>query len=376
MEKVKITIIGAGVVGLAIAARLAPRFSHELLVIERHESFGRETSSRNSEVIHAGIYYPPGSLKARLCVQGRQQLYELCHKHDIPCQRLGKLIVAVTTDEEEQLELNFANGRENGVDDLELITAACCRQLEPAVKTRTVLFSPSTGIIDSHSLMRFYHQLAKSRGATFAFNTEIENIEPVPRGYILKTAPDSFSFSSEIIINCAGLEATVLSHKTGIPTPSIHYAKGCYFSYSGKSPVKHLVYPVPPAGGHGLGIHATLDLSGRLRFGPDLKYLEKPDYLVDSSRRNLFCRAIKRYLPDLDESRLEPEMAGIRPRLQGPEDEWMDFIIREEKEAGFPGFINLLGIESPGLTAAPAIADKVAGLLGDQSSGVRSIIVV
>lgn len=365
MEKIKVTIIGAGVVGLAVAARLAPHFDHELLVVERHESFGRETSSRNSEVIHAGIYYPPDSLKARLCVQGRQQLYALCHKHDIPCHRLGKLIVAVTADEEKQLELNLAQGRKNGVGDLELITAGRCRQLEPAVKTRAALFSPSTGIIDSHSLMRCYHQQAKSLGATFAFNTEIENIEPVPRGYILKTAPDSFSFSTEIIINCAGLEATVLSQKTGIPTPLVHYAKGCYFSYTGKSPVKHLVYPVPPAGGHGLGIHATLDLSGRVRFGPDLEYLKKPDYLVDNSRRNLFCQAIKRYLPDLDESRLEPEMAGIRPRLQGPGDEFRDFIIREEKEAGFPGFINLLGIESPGLTAAPAIADKIAGLLGD-----------
>jgi L-2-hydroxyglutarate oxidase LhgO len=364
VEKVEITIIGAGVIGLAVAARLAPRFSHDLLVVERHESFGRETSSRNSEVIHAGIYYPPGSLKARLCVQGQRQLYELCHKHDIPCQQLGKLIVAVTTAEEKQLELNLATGRENGVENLKLITARDCRQLEPAVKARAALFSPSTGIIDSHNLMRFYHQQAKSLGATFAFNTEIKSIESTAGGYILETTSDSFSFSTEIIINCAGLEATVLSQKTGIPTPLVHYAKGCYFSYTGKSPVKHLVYPVPPAGGHGLGIHATLDLGGRVRFGPDLEYLKKPDYQVDSSRKNLFCQAIKRYLPNLDEKRLEPEMAGIRPRLQGPGDEFMDFIIQEEREAGFPGFINLLGIESPGLTTAPAIADKVAALLG------------
>ena len=363
MEKVKITIIGSGVVGLAVAARLAPQFGHELLVVERHESYGRETSSRNSEVIHAGIYYPPHSLKARLCVQGRRRLYALCRKYDIPHRQLGKLIVAVTADEEKQLEFNLAHGRENGVDDLELITAARCRQLEPAVKARMGLFSPSTGIIDSHSLMRFFHQQAKSLGATFAFNTEIKSIEAAARGYILKTTSDSFSFLSETIINCAGLDATILSRKTGIPTPPIHYAKGCYFSYTGKSPVKHLVYPVPPAGGHGLGIHATLDLGGRLRFGPDLEYLEKPDYQVDSSRRNLFCQAVKRYLPDLDEKRLEPEMAGIRPRLQGPGDECRDFIIREEKAAGFPGFINLLGIESPGLTAAPAIAEEVADLL-------------
>ena len=363
MEKVKITIIGAGVVGLAIATRLASWFGHELLVVERHEGFGRETSSRNSEVVHAGIYYPPGSLKAKLCVQGRRQLYELCREQGIPCRQLGKLIVAVTTGEEEQLEINLAQGRENGVEDLELITARRCRELEPAVNTRAALFSPSTGIIDSHSLMRFYYQQAKSRGATFAFNTEINDVEPAAKGYLLTTAPDSFRFSSAMVINCAGLGAADVSRKTGISTPPVHYAKGCYFSYTGTSPVKHLVYPVPPAGGHGLGIHATLDLGGRLRFGPDLEYLEKPDYLVDNARKELFCRAVKRYLPDLDENRLEPEMAGIRPRLQGPEDEWKDFIIREEKEAGFPGFFNLLGIESPGLTAAPAIADQVAALV-------------
>lgn len=363
MEKLKVTIIGAGVVGLAIAARLAPRFGHELLVVERHENFGRETSSRNSEVIHAGIYYPPGSLKAKLCVQGRRQLYELCHRQGIPCRQLGKLIVAVDEAEEKQLELNLATGRENGVNDLELITAGRCRQLEPAVNARAALFSPSTGIIDTHRLMRFYHWQAKEYGAIFAFNTEIKSIQPTTGGYILETSPDTFSFSSRIIINCAGLEAADVSRKTGISTPPVHYAKGCYFSYTGTSPVKRLVYPVPPAGGHGLGIHATLDLGGRLRFGPDLEYLEKPNYLVDNARKELFCRAVKRYLPDLDENRLEPEMAGIRPRLQGPENEWKDFIIREEKEAGFPGFFNLLGIESPGLTAAPAIADLVAMLL-------------
>lgn len=363
MEKVKVTIIGAGVVGLAVAARLAPEFGPELLVIERHESFGHETSSRNSEVIHAGIYYPPGSLKARLCVRGRRQLYDLCRQHNIPCRQLGKLIVAGTADEEKQLALNLAQGRENGVDNLELITADHCRKLEPAVQARAALLSPSTGIIDSHSLMSFYHQEAKSLGATFAFNTKIKNIERKSEGYILVTTPDSFSFSAGIIINCAGLEATVLSRKTGIPTPHIHYAKGCYFSYTGKSPVKHLVYPAPPVGGHGLGIHATLDLGGRLRFGPDLEYLDRPDYRVDNSRKELFFQAVKRYLPKLDKKRLEPEMAGIRPRLQGPGDKWVDFIIQEEKDAGFPGFINLLGIESPGLTAAPAIADMIADLL-------------
>ena len=363
MEKIKVTVIGAGVVGLAVAARLALRFGHELLVVERREGFGRETSSRNSEVIHAGIYYPPGSLKAKLCVQGRRQLYELCRRYDIPCRQLGKLMVAVTADEEEQLEINLAQGRENGVEDLGMITAGRCRELEPAVKARAALFSPSTGIIDSHSLMRFYHQQAKSLGATFAFNTEVKRVEPAAGGYLLTTAPDSFRFSSAMVINCAGLGAAEVSRKAGIFTPLIHYAKGCYFSYNGKSPVSRLVYPVPPAGGHGLGIHATLDLGGRLRFGPDLEYLEKPDYLVDNARKKLFCRAVKRYLPDLDEKRLEPEMAGIRPRLQGPDGEWKDFIIREEKETGFPGFFNLLGIESPGLTAAPAIADLVANLL-------------
>jgi len=304
MEKFEVTIIGAGIVGLALAARLAPKLKAELLLVEQQEGFGRETSSRNSEVVHAGIYYPENSLKARLCVSGCRRIYQLCRENDIAHQRIGKL-------------------------------------------------------------MRLFQNQAKTAGTTIAFHTGITAIRPLHPGFRLEcTGPDqdNFSFSSKIVINCAGLNAAHLSRSAGILTPTIHYAKGSYFSYSGPAPLSHLVYPAPPSGGHGLGIHATIDLGGRLRFGPDLEYCETPDYTVNADRRSHFAAAIRRYLPSLDENRLVPDMAGIRPRLQGPDDPFSDFIIREETPKT-PGFINLLGIESPGLTAAPAIADEIAAML-------------
>lgn len=366
MADFEVVIIGAGVVGLAVAARLAPVFGKKLLVLEQHEGFGRETSSRNSEVIHAGIYYPKDSLKAGLCLAGRQQIYQLTDKFSLPYRRLGKLIVAVDEAEAAELETIRLRGRANGVDDLEMISARECRRLEAAVKAEAGLWSPTTGIIDSHALMAFFHQQAREAGTTVAYRSRLAAITPEPSGYRLiisnENEPD-FALTTRLVINCAGLEAAAISRKLGLTTPKIHFAKGVYFVYNGRSPLKHLVYPAPNPDGHGLGIHATLDLGGRLRFGPDLEYRQEPDYQVDAGKKAVFARAIRRYLPGIDESRLQPDMAGIRPRLQGPDDEVADFIIREENEAGFPGFINLLGIESPGLTAAPAIADRVAKLL-------------
>ncbi len=365
MEKFEVTIIGAGIVGLALAARLAPKLKAELLLVEQQEGFGRETSSRNSEVVHAGIYYPENSLKARLCVTGRRQIYKLCQDHDIACQRLGKIIVATSTDEEKYLADLLKRGRENGVEELKMLSSGESQTLEPQVKAQAALLSPVTGIVDSHNLMRLFQNQTKTAGTTIAFHTGITAIRPLHPGFRLEcTGPDQdkFSFSSKIVINCAGLNAARLSRSAGILTPPIHYAKGSYFSYSGSSPLAHLVYPAPPTGGHGLGIHATIDLGGRLRFGPDLEYCDEPDYTVNADRRPHFAAAIKRYLPGLDENRLVPDMAGIRPRLQGPDDPFTDFIIREETPET-PGFINLLGIESPGLTAAPAIADEVTALL-------------
>ena len=365
MEQFEVTIIGAGIVGLALAARLAPKLGPNLLLVEQHEGFGKETSSRNSEVIHAGIYYPKDSLKARLCVNGSRQIYQLCQDHNIAHQRLGKIVVATANAEEEYLANLFKRGRENGVEELKMLSAGESQTLEPEVKAKAALLSPVTGIIDSHNLMRLFYQQAKNDKTTIAFNTEIAQINPVNEGFILGCETDNaeeFSFASLIIINCAGLGAARLSRSADIPTPTIHYAKGSYFSYSGPAPVSRLVYPAPPVGGHGLGIHATLDLGGRLRFGPNLEYCDKPDYQVNEKSRAKFATAIRHYLPKLDDSKLLPDMAGIRPRLQSPDsDDFCDFIIREESCA--PGFINLLGIESPGLTAAPAIADEVASRL-------------
>ncbi|MEA3334253.1 MAG: NAD(P)/FAD-dependent oxidoreductase [Pseudomonadota bacterium] len=367
MEKFEVTIIGAGIVGLALAARLAPKLGSELLLLEQHDSFGKETSSRNSEVIHAGIYYPKNSLKACLCIAGRRQIYQLCQDHDIAHQILGKIIVATSADEEEYLTNLLKRGRENGVEELKMLSSGESQTLEPQVKAQAALLSPVTGIVDSHNLMRLFYQQTNEAQATIAFNTKIVEVIPVGPGFLLscKTAAndENFTFSSNLVINCAGLGAAQLSRSTKIPTPTIHYAKGSYFSYSGSSPLSRLVYPAPPTGGHGLGIHATLDLGGRLRFGPDLEYCDKPDYHVNEKNHAKFATAIRRYLPSLNVAKLTPDMAGIRPRLQGPNDAICDFIIREESSAGAPGFINLLGIESPGLTAAPAIADKIAAMI-------------
>ena len=367
MEKFEVTIIGAGIVGLALAARLAPKLGSGLLLVEQHDGFGKETSSRNSEVIHAGIYYPKDSLKARLCIAGRRQIYQLCQDHDIVHQRLGKIIVATSTDEEEYLADLLNRGRENGVEGLIMLSPDESRALEPQVKAKAALLSPVTGIIDSHNLMRLFYQQAKEAKTTIAFHSRIAEIIPANPGFLLHCNTDddgeNFTFSSNIVINCAGLGAAQLSRSANIPTPTIHYAKGSYFSYSGRSPLSRLVYPAPPTGGHGLGIHATLDLGGRLRFGPDLEYCNEPDYQVDEKSHAKFATAIRRYLPSLDAAKLIPDMAGIRPRLQGPNDDFCDFIIREESNAEAPGFINLLGIESPGLTAAPAIADEIAARL-------------
>ncbi len=366
MERFEVTIIGAGIVGRALAARLAPKLGSELLIVEQHDGFGQETSSRNSEVIHAGIYYPKDSLKARLCIEGCRQIYELCQVHKIAHQRLGKLIITTSSDEEEYLTDLLERGQENGVEGLKILSSGESRVLEPQVKAHAALLSPNTGIVDSHNLIRLFYQQAKAAQTTIAFNSKITEITSTATGFLLDCdtyGTENFSFSSNLVINCTGLGAAQLSRSAKIPTPTIHYAKGSYFSYNGKSPLNHLVYPAPPVGGHGLGIHATLDFGGRLRFGPDLEYCDEPDFRVDETKQTKFATAIKRYLPSLDISRLSPDMAGIRTRLQGPNDAFCDFIIREEINAGAPGFINLLGIESPGLTAAPAIADEIAARL-------------
>jgi L-2-hydroxyglutarate oxidase LhgO len=367
------TIIGAGVVGLAVAARLSEN-KRPLFVVERNSSFGQETSSRNSEVIHAGIYYTAGSLKARLCVQGRHMLYQRLQSAKIPYRRCGKLLVATDTQEAGQLDLIVEKARANGVDDLERISGARARQMEPQAKAKAALFSPSTGIIDSHRLMRHLLSAARRNGSEIVYQTTVEKLVPRDGGGfdVVVRYPDGEEdrFFSRRVINCAGLGADRVAASTGIDLDAwgyrLHLWKGEYFSCEAPAGfINHLVYPVPLPNTVGLGIHATLDLAGRIKFGPNAIYLPDGDldYSVDSDHREAFFKAAARYLPGLQSDWLQPEMAGIRPKLQKPGDGVRDFVINEESDKGLPGLVNCIGIESPGLTSCLAIADHVADLL-------------
>lgn len=367
------TIIGAGVVGLAVAARLSEK-SGPLFVVERNAGFGQETSSRNSEVIHAGIYYPAGSLKARLCVLGREMLYQRLAKTRIPHRRCGKLLVATDTEEAEQLDAIVQKAAANGVDDLERLSGERVRAMEPQVKAVAALFSPSTGIIDSHRLMRHLFSRARRNGCEIVYQTRVERIVPSSGGGfdLVVRYPDGEEdrFHSQRVVNCAGLGADRLAASAGIDIDAwgyrLHLWKGEYFSCQAPEGfIKRLVYPVPLPNTVGLGIHATVDLCGRIKFGPNATYLAdgELDYQVDAGQRDQFYRAAVRYLPALEPDWLQPEMAGIRPKLQKPGDSVKDFLINEESAKGLPGLINCIGIESPGLTSCLAIADYVADLL-------------
>jgi len=369
--KSDITIIGAGVVGLAIAAQVAGQ-RKAVYLLEKNERFGQEISSRHSGVIHSGIYYPAGSLKAKLCVEGNHLLYELCPKHGIGHKKLGKLIVATSDEETGQLQELKEKGEINGAVGLTIISRRELKKLEPNVEGIAALLSPSTGIIDSHALMEYFVARAKDGGAEVAYNKEVVGIEKLGNGY--KVTVDEgdtgkFSFETRILINCAGLYCDKIAELAGIDINKagyrLHYCKGEYFSVGGvKSKlVKRLIYPVPELKGTGLGVHVTLDLEGRMRLGPNAEYVDSIDYSVDGRDKKAFCDSVKRVLPFIEYEDLEPEMAGIRPKLQGPGGDVKDFVIRDESDRGLPGFINLIGIESPGLTSSPAIAKYVAGMV-------------
>lgn len=369
------TIIGAGVVGLAVAAELSE--THKgLLILERNPSFGQETSSRNSEVIHAGIYYAKGSLKARLCVEGNRQMYRLCEQSRIPHRRCGKLIVAADRDEEAILATIQQQAHENGVEALDLLNARQIKTLEPNVKACAGLFSPSTGIVDSHRLMRRFAVQARKNGAQLVSHTTVSRVEKRDDGrYRIHVAyPDgrTESFSSRWVINAAGLESDRIAQSMGIDVDAcgyrLHYWKGEYFSLDVPSGyIRRLVYPVPQANHVGLGVHATIDLSDRVKLGPNAVYLpgRRLDYSVNPEARDAFYEAALRYLPAIERHQLNPEMTGIRPKLQKPGDPARDFIIAEESSKGLARVINLIGIESPGLTASPAIARHVAALMAE-----------
>ena len=369
MSDTSLTVIGAGAVGLAIAARLAERFP-DLILLERREHHGAETSSRNSEVIHAGMYYTPGSLKARLCVEGNRLLYDYCEKRDVPHNRLTKIIVAMIPEEVAHLEKILAIGRQNGVE-LEMITGERSRELEPHVPAVAALYSPNTGVISAHGLMDALLNEARSKGATFQPRAEVVGLEKTSLGYRISidTPAGVESFISERVINAAGLECDTVAGLVGIDLDDagyrLHYCKGSYFSVAPSKAhlVTRLVYPVPTL--VSLGVHALVDVAGRLRFGPDAEFLKERslDYRVDQDKRSAFATGVRRLVPGIGEDDLSPDISGIRAKVQAPGEPARDFIIRHEGDRGYAGLVNLVGIESPGLTSCLAIARHVDGLL-------------
>lgn len=367
-----ITIIGAGVVGLGIAAQVASE-SREVYVLEKNETFGQEISSRQSGVIHSGIYYPEGSLKAKMCVAGNHILYELCERYGIGHRRLGKLIVATSDEEAGELQVLLERGQRNGAEELRILSKREMKELEPNVEGVAAILSPSTGVIDSHGLMKYFIGQARDGGVQIAYRTKVVGIEKVADEYkvTVEDGTGRFSFTTRVLINCAGLNCDKVAELAGIDIAEagyrLHYCKGEYFSVSrGKSKlVKRLIFPVPPPKFTGVGIHVTFDLEGRMQLGPSAHYVDSIDYAVGDQHKQLFYNSVRRFLPFIEYDDLAPEMAGIRPKLQEPGADIKDFVIRDESDKGLPGFISLIGIESPGLTASPAIAEYVGSLVGD-----------
>jgi L-2-hydroxyglutarate oxidase LhgO len=367
MTDVDVAIVGAGVVGLACAARLARERS--VILIERHTTVGEETSSRNSGVIHAGLYYATGSLKALTCVEGRARLYARCEREQLPHQRCGKVLVATQEAEIAQLEALCARGLANDAGAMRMLDAAEVQRLEPRVRALAGVWSPETGIVDAHALMNSYKVEALTHGAELCLATQVEALEPVAGGVRVRTRSRSGEISeliAERVINAAGLSADRIAELAGLDVDALGYrlypCKGDYFSLRAglRGLVRHLVYPAPVAAG--LGVHITFDLAGALRAGPDTEYISELRYDVDPNKTRVFGEALRRYLPEVRDEDLSPDYAGIRPKLQGPGQAARDFAIEDASAHGAPGLINLFGIESPGLTASEAIAERVAAL--------------
>ena len=363
MESVDAVVVGAGVVGLAVARELAMA-GREVIILDAEDAIGTHTSSRNSEVIHAGIYYPEGSLKARSCVEGRQRLYEYCASHGVPHRRCGKLIVATDQKQLQELENIRAKAHANGVSDVDWIAKDEVARMEPELFCMGALHSPSTGIIDSHALMLAYLGDAEAGGAMLALKSPLERAR-VRQGFELHVT-GSDPIRCTVLVNSAGLRApTVAKAIDGYPAhlaPRELYAKGNYYSLNRKSPFTRLIYPVPEPGG--LGVHVTLDLAGQARFGPDVEWVERIDYDVDPRRAERFYAAIRRYWPGLPDDSLSPGYAGIRPKTAGPGEPAPDFEIQGPRKHGVPGLVQLYGIESPGLTSSLALARAVRDELG------------
>ena len=366
-ESVDCVVIGAGVVGLAVARELA-QSGLETLVLESERHIGTGTSSRNSEVIHAGIYYPPGSLKATLCVAGKKLLYRYCAEHGVQHSRCGKLIVATSEEQIAALERIRSTAVANAVHDLVLLTRDECRTLEPALRCAAALHSPSTGIIDSHGLMLSYQGDLEAAGGAVVFASPVLGGHCARAEIVLQVGGSAETeLRARKVVNCAGLFAQAVARRlAGIDTqsvPSIYYAKGNYYALNSRSPFSRLIYPVPESAG--LGVHLTLDLAKRARFGPDVEWIDRIDYEVDPRRADSFYAEIRKYWPALPDGALSPAYSGIRPKLQAPNGPASDFKIQAAGEHGIEGLINLFGIESPGLTASMAIAQRVRELLLD-----------
>lgn len=362
MERIDTIVIGAGVVGLACARALA-QAGREVMLVEQETAIGQHTSSRNSEVIHAGLYYAAGSLKARLCVAGREQLYRYCAERNVPHRRIGKLLLAVDAADADRLAALQRHAAGNGVA-LHWLDQAALREREPALQAHAALLSPETGIVDSHALMLALLADAEQAGAQLALASSIHGGRVCADGIVLQLA-DGYEVRARRVVNAAGLWAPALAATLhGLPpetVPAPYFARGVYFALQGRCPFSQLIYPLPEAGG--LGTHLTLDLGGQARFGPDVEWIDGVDYTVDAGRAERFYRSIRRWWPALADGALAPTYSGVRPKIvpQGAPDG--DFVVQGPAQHGVPGLVNLYGIESPGLTASLALADEVATLL-------------
>jgi L-2-hydroxyglutarate oxidase LhgO len=366
----EITIIGAGVIGLAIAEKISGKYSN-IFIIEKHPTFGQETSSRNSEVIHAGIYYPHESLKAKLCVEGKSLLYDYCRKYEIPVNNCGKLIVATSQEEISVIEGIRKNSAINGVD-LEIMEQTQIAALEPNIFALKALYSPTTGIVDTHSLMKRMEINFLNQGGQIVYGSEVTGIRKIKKGYeisLLDADMKNYSFTSAIVVNSAGLTSDNISEMAGMKDESlsINFCKGEYFRVNPPKNrlINRLIYPVPHTNMEGIGIHVTIDMGGGVKLGPDVTYLESKvyDYHVDASKQEAFWQSARKFLPFLEYDDIAPDMAGIRPKTQKKGEPIHDFYIKEESGRGNPGFINLIGMESPGMTSCLAIANYVEKLI-------------
>jgi len=367
VDRVEAVVIGAGLLGLAVARALALA-GHEVVILEAEDAIGTHTSSRNSEVIHAGIYYPKGSLKARACVEGRRRLYAYCAERGVPHRRCGKLIVATGAAQLAEMEGIRQKAHVNGVADVVRVSPAEVRAMEPELSCVAALHSPSTGIVDSHALMLAYLGDAQNAGAMLALKSPLEKAAVRPQGIELHVAGAEPILAARVV-NCAGLSAPSVARRIeGYPAkfaPPELYAKGNYYTLARRAPFSRLIYPVPEPGG--LGVHVTLDLGGRARFGPDVEWVDAIDYTVDPRRAEGFYAAIRRYWPGLPEGALEPGYAGIRPKISARGEPPADFVVQGPRVHGLRGLVQMYGIESPGLTASLALADHVVALLSESS---------